>query len=319
MKLRHLTLALVLTGTLTACDQTSLNNGSNTAEAPAMPADKSEVLATVNGKPITADMLALYQQHRQSRTPNTPAQDANAVLDEIISLELASQDGEKKGVDKKPEVHSQIEQQRRTLIAASAFQEQMEANPITDEELKALYEEKTQGGGSEYKARHILVEEKETAETLIVELDKGADFAEMAKEHSTGPSGKSGGDLGWFSPKSMVPEFSDAAAGMEKGSYTKEPVKTQFGWHIILLEDSRESTPPPFEQVKPQLDMMVRNQRVQDYLSALKEAADIQILKTAVVPEPATPEAPADAGGSPSDSSETATEAAPGDTATSNP
>ena len=297
MKLRHLTLALALTGALTACDQTSVNNGANTTAAPAMPADESKVLATVNGKAITANMLALYQQHRQGRTPNSPpAQDAKVVLDEIISLELASQDGEKKGVDRKPEVHSQIEQQRRALIAASAFQEQMEANPITDEELKALYEEKTQGSGSEYKARHILVEEKETAETLIVELDKGADFAELAKEHSTGPSGKSGGDLGWFSPQTMVKEFSDAAKGMEKGSYSKEPVQTQFGWHIILLEDTRESTPPPFEQVKPQLEMMVRNQRVQDYLSGLREAADIQIMEAEVMPEaaPASEEAPAD-------------------------
>lgn len=289
MRLRYLTIALTLAGTLTACDQMtpSTPKDNKAAEAPTAATDDSEVLATVNGTPITANTLAMYQQQRQGRMPNDPsAQNRQAILDEIISLELASQDGQKQGADKDPEFLAQMAQQRRALIASTAFKQKMDSNPITDEELKALYDEKA-GSGNEYKARHILVKDKEKAESLIAELDKGADFAELAKANSTGPSGKNGGDLGWFSPKSMVKPFSDAAAGLEKGSYTKTPVKTQFGWHIILLEDTRESTPPPFEQVKPQLQMMVRNQRVQNYINELRANADIKMMETAPAPAPA--------------------------------
>jgi len=286
MKLRYLTLALAMAGTLTACDKPA---GTGKAAATATPAvtDTSKVLARVNGTPITENTLTLYQQQRQGRAPGGN-QDRKAILEEIISLELVRQDGEARGVDKSPEVQAQIAQQRRAVIASAAFQKQLESNPITDEELKALYDEKTQAG-NEYKARHILVDDKAKAESLIAELDKGADFAELAKEHSTGPSGKSGGDLGWFSPKSMVKPFSDAVVGMEKGSYTHEPVKTQFGWHIIKLEDTRKTTPPPFEQVKPQLQMMVRNQRVQGYISQLRNKADIQIVETTPAPAAAAP------------------------------
>jgi peptidyl-prolyl cis-trans isomerase C len=285
MKLRYLTLALALAGTLTACEKPADNNNDKAAGTQTMPADDSKVLATVNGTPITENTVKLYMEQRQRRSPGSPA-DKKAVLEELISLELVRQAGEAQGIDKSPEVQAQLAQQRRAIIASAAFQKQLEENPITEEELKALYDEKTQAG-SEYKARHILVKDKETAENLIAELDKGADFAELAKEHSTGPSGKSGGDLGWFAPKSMVKPFSDAVIDMEKGAYTKEPVKTQFGWHIIQLEDTRKTTPPPFEQVKPQLEMMVRSQRVQDYIQSLRSKADIQIVESEVAPAPA--------------------------------
>lgn len=292
MKFRYLIAALALAGSLTACDQLSSLTGEDKApEATAKPADDSEVLATVNGVPITANTLALYEQARQSRMPgNAGGQDRAAILEEIINLELASQHGERKGVDKKPEVLAQLAQQRRALVASAAFQRQMKKHPISEEDLRTLYDEKIQAG-NEYKARHILVESKENAEVLIAQLDKGADFAELAMKNSTGPSGKSGGDLGWFSPKSMVKPFSEAVVGMDKGSYTHEPVQTQFGWHIILLEDSRESTPPAFEQVKPQLEMVIRSQRVQDYLNKLRSTAIINITESVTAPAPA--EAPA--------------------------
>lgn len=285
MKLRHLTIALLLAGgfTLSGCDQLPLNQ--QPAPAEKKPVDESPVVATVNGTPITENMLNTYQKQRQGRMPNDPgSHDRKALLDELINLELASQDGEKKGVDKDPEVYNKIEQQRRAVLASAAFARQMRKHPITEEELKALYKEKV-SAGNEYKARHILVDSKEKAETLIAELDKGADFAELAKKHSTGPSGKNGGELGWFSPKSMVKPFAEAVTGMEKGSFTHEPVQTQFGWHIIELEDARETTPPPFEQVKPQLEMFVRNQRVQDYLAKLRKNAQVQVMLADTAPK----------------------------------
>jgi len=291
MKLRYLTLALALAGTLTACDKLADNNTNKAASTPAIPTDTSKVVATVNGVAITENALTLYQQQRQNRAPGNPAnQNRKAILEEIISLELVRQDGLAQGVDKSPEVQAQIEQQRRAVIASAAFQKQLEKNPITDETLKTMYNEKVKTG-NEYKARHILVKDKKTAEDLIAQLDKGADFAELAKKNSTGPSGKSGGDLGWFAPKSMVKPFSDAVVGMKKGEYTHEPVKTQFGWHIIQLEDTRQPTPPPFDQVKPRLEMMARNQRVQDYINSLRSKATIQIVEAEV--KPAAAPAPA--------------------------
>lgn len=284
MKLRYIATASVIAALLNGC-------GGSSSSSPVEPAtaqentknpDTSAVIATVNGQPITEAMLDLYTQQRQARNPGSPAeQDRSAILTEVISLELASQDGEKKGVENTPEVALQIEQQRRAVIASAAIKAEMATEPVTDEELQKLYKEKI-GGGSEYKARHILVEDKDKALELIAELDKGADFSEMAKENSTGPSGKSGGDLGWFSPKQMVPPFSEAVATMKKGEYTKEPVQTQFGWHIIILDDVRESTPPPFDQVKEQLKMFVQNQKIQAYISKLKEGASIDIKEAAV-------------------------------------
>jgi peptidyl-prolyl cis-trans isomerase C len=134
-----------------------------------------------------------------------------------------------------------------------------------------LYAEQLEGSSPmEFKARHILVESQGEANDLIAQLDDGADFAELAKEKSTGPSGPSGGDLGWFPPDRMVPSFSAAVQGLDNGAYTKEPVQTQFGWHVILREDSRESVPPPFESVRDALKQQVEGQKLQEYIESLR-------------------------------------------------
>jgi len=278
MKLAYLTLALGLGGLLAGCDQVPLNAADQSPASTATAVnDTSPVLATVNGSPITEGVVELYEQQLSARRPGNPAgQDRRAILEEVINLELARQGGEKEGLDKDTKIQLQIDQQRRAVIATAAIQHELEANPVSDEELKKIYQEQAPSG-DEYKARHILVKEEDEAKTLIVELDNGADFSELAKQHSTGPSGKSGGELGWFSPKQMVAPFSEAVAGMEKGAYTKQPVKTQFGWHIIILDDTREASPPPFEQLKPQLQAFVQKQRVQAYITRLRESATIEI------------------------------------------
>jgi peptidyl-prolyl cis-trans isomerase C len=269
------------------------------ATAAAAVNDTSPILATVNGSPITEGVVELYEQQLRARRPGNPAaQDRQAILEEIINLELARQGGETQGLDKDTKIQLQIDQQRRAVIATAAIQHELEANPVGDEELKKIYDEQAPSG-TEYKARHILVKEEDEAKTLIVELDNGADFSELAKQKSTGPSGKSGGELGWFSSKQMVAPFSEAVAGMEKGTYTKEPVKTQFGWHIIILDDTREASPPPFDQLKPQLQAFVQKQRVQDYIARLRKSATIEIKEqpTAGAADKAEP-APADAAAS---------------------
>ena len=283
MKFRYLTLALGMAGLLSACDRIPMNQpAQDTASAStAQINDTSALVASVNGTRITEAMLDLYMAQREGRRPGDPsANDRNAVLEEVVSLELARQQGEKDGVDKQLDVALLVEQQRRAVIATAAIKKQLEANPVSEADLRKIYDENI-GGGDEYKARHILVKEQEEARKLITELDKGADFSELAKQHSTGPSGKNGGELGWFSAKQMVKPFSDAVATMEKGSYTKEPVETQFGWHIIMLDDSRESTPPDFEMLKPQIASMVQNQRVQEFIAKLRESASIEIVAQA--------------------------------------
>ena len=165
MKLHHLTLALGLTALISGCDQIPVGSSQDTSAAPV--SDTSAVVATVNGTPITEQGLAVYQQQRHSRRPNDPAsQDREAVLEELINLELARQAGVEQGLDEKPDIALQIDQQRRAVVAAAAIQHQLQVNPVSDEELKKLYDDNV-GDGKEYKARHILVEDQQQARDLM--------------------------------------------------------------------------------------------------------------------------------------------------------
>lgn len=294
MKLHHLTLALGLSALLAACDQIPLTPKEHSGAAPAAVKDDSAVVATVNGAAITERALDLYQQQRHSRRPNdTTGQDRDAVLNELINLELARQAGVQQGLDQQTDIQLQIEQQRRAVIAAATIQHQLQTSPASEADLKKLYDDNV-GDGKEYKARHILVEEQQQARDLIGELDGGADFSELAKQHSTGPSGKTGGELGWFSASQMVEPFSDALAGMEKGSYSKEPVQTQFGWHIINLQETRTAEPPKLEDVKPQLTAMVQRQKLGERLAEMRDKAMVELNEEVVQVKPRQ-EAPAEA------------------------
>jgi peptidyl-prolyl cis-trans isomerase C len=295
-------LALALAAALSGCDQMPMNasneagddSQASAAEGTTAPAaDTSEVIATVNGAPITRNLFEVYKAQRNQGRPGDPnGQNPEVVLDELINLELASQDGIRQGIDQQSEIVAQIAQQRRAVVASATLQQQLADHPVTDEELQAFYTEKTADVGQEFKARHILLKDEETAKNMIAELDKGADFGELAKEHSTGPSGPKGGELGWFAPGQMVKPFSDAVAKLEKGAYTKEPVKTQFGWHVIMLDDVRDLTPPPLEQVKKQLKVVMQNQRLKDYVAGLREKAAIEINEETMPAAPAMPENP---------------------------
>ena len=145
-------------------------------------------------------------------------------------------------------------------------------DPIKETEIKKVYKEKVAGANNqEFKARHILLKTEDEAKTVIAKLDTGTDFVELAKEKSTGPSAKSGGDLGWFAPGRMVPPFARAVAEMKKGNHSKTPVKTQFGWHVIKLEDSRKMESPKYDDVKKQIADSLNNQRVQEYVKKLRK------------------------------------------------
>lgn len=280
MNYRHTLVLIASLAAVSGCDQMqsgSLTDTGNTATS-TTPTVEGVVVATVNNSPITQDVLDVYASQRKAQAGNNEqANSEEAVLNELISLELMRQDAVNKGLNKQPIVIAALDQQTRTALAGAAIKDFMASNPVSDEAAQALYDEQIGVAGKEYNARHILVADEETANEVIKLLDSGSDFSELAKEKSTGPSGPSGGKLGWFGADQMVKPFSEATATLEKGAYTKTPVQTQFGWHVIILDDTRESTPPPFDDVKDRIKLLLANQQLQQYIESMKSSASIDI------------------------------------------
>lgn len=230
-------------------------------------------VAVINGEELPQSLLDAYTQ---TRSPNA----TGAPIDELILQDLLRREALAKGLEKRPEVVALLKVAERNVLANMAVKEFLEANTPDDATLQKTYDEQVgskEGGGEEYKARHILVASEEEGAALIEELDQGGDFEALAKEHSTGPSGPSGGDLGWFSADAMVPAFADAVRTMEKGGHSKSPVQTQFGWHVILLEETRPLEPPSFESIKPQLVQQAQREALTTYMRTLREAAKVEI------------------------------------------
>jgi peptidyl-prolyl cis-trans isomerase C len=247
--------------------------------ASAAPAADHSV-AVVNGSTITQGELDAYSKRR----PKTPATAAHgeggqeSLVNELVAQELLVQEAQKRGLDKSPTVMAELEMLRRGLLAREAVQAYLADHPISDADLKKEYDTLVaKMAGKEYKAKHILLETEDAAKQVIAELDKGAKFDDLAKTKSTGPSANEGGDLGWFSPDQMVKPFSDAVAVLKKGSYTEQPVQTQFGWHVILLEDTRDTPIPAFDEVKDQVRSFMAQRDVQKYLGDLRAKAKVEI------------------------------------------
>lgn len=274
---------IAILAALTGCDQMpgmgQADTGSSENVTVAVATPGGPVVATVNGTPITQDVVDVYTTQRSKSTVHKGSEDPETVLNELIALELMRQEGVSKGLDTKPEVVATLAQQQRTVLAGAAISDFMADNAATDDDARQLYDEQLGKPATEYNARHILLKTKEEAEEVIKMLDDGADFSDLARDKSTGPSGPSGGKLGWFGANQMVKPFSDATAGLKKGTYTEEPVQTQFGWHVIMLDDTRESTPPAFDDVKDRLKVMIASRRLQQHVEEIRKAADIQITK----------------------------------------
>ena len=256
---------------------------------------KSDAIAEVNGVYISKASLETLKAEIAPRMRGQTLPDEQ-LIEELINRELLVQGALKKNLENTPEIVVRLDNMKRSLLAQADLQEYLKDNPVTDEELKAEYDKKMGGdNATEYKARHILVKTEDEGKEIIKELDKGGKFEELAKKKSTGPSGPKGGDLGWFTADRMVPPFSEALIALENGKYTTEPVETQFGWHVILRENSRSKTPPPFESVKEQFRPVMEREKVQAYLEQLRKQAKIEILTTeeVVVEEIDVVEAPA--------------------------
>ena len=232
-------------------------------------------VAIVNGKPVPKSRLDLLMQQAARSGQQQPPDLEQRARDEVVLREVFAQEAEKRGIAASAEYRNQMELARQTILIRELFADYQKKNPISDAEAKAEYDKfKSQSTGTEYRARHILVEKEDEAKALLKQLTAGAKFDELAKKHSTDKgSGANGGDLDFAKPDAYVPEFGQAMAALKKGETTAAPVKSQFGWHIIKLEDTREAQFPPFEEVKPQVVQRLSQQKLQAYQEDLRKKA----------------------------------------------
>ncbi len=235
-------------------------------------------VATVNGTPISQDVWKLYVKARHGGRPLeelTPEQRAET-LDELIAMYVGADEAKKENL-LTGEEGARIDVVRTSSMTELLFKKFTAGKEPTEEELKAEYDSRiAQLPKVEFHARHILVDDEAKAKDLIAQLDKGAGFEKLAKENSKDGSAAEGGDLGWFMPTQMVKPFADALQQLEIGKYSTVPVKSEFGWHIIKLEETRAATPPPYESVKPQLGPMVQQKKFEAYLKELVKTAKVE-------------------------------------------
>ena len=235
-------------------------------------------IAVVNGKAVpTARLNALKAQIEKSGRPVTDDM-LGQLKDEIIAREIFMQEAKKRGLDASDEYKAQLELARQTILIRELFADFQKKNPVTDAEVQAEYDKfAAANGGKEYRARHILVETEEQAKALIAEIKKSGKFEELAKKHSKDPgSGANGGDLDWAAANSYVPEFSGAMVKLDKGQMADEPVKSQFGFHIIRVDDVREAQLPKLEEVKPQIAQQLQQQKMGKFQEDLRSKAKVQ-------------------------------------------
>jgi peptidyl-prolyl cis-trans isomerase C len=255
------------------------------AATPAAPAtDKTAAaapapVATIDGTPITRQEYDIYLKSLlQGRPPvELTVEQRNQVLDEMINMQLLATQGAKEGLDKDKDVAARLNVVRMRVLADAESQKYLKDKEPTDAELHTEYDTDVAAmDKTEYHARHILVASKDQADQIIKKIKGGAKFEDVAKAQSTDGSKANGGDLGWFTLTRMAKPFGDAVKTLKKGEMTQEPVQTQFGWHVIKLEDTRESATPPFEQVKQQVTNGVIQKKLQMYVDSLKKTAKIE-------------------------------------------
>lgn len=234
-------------------------------------------LAIVNGKPVpSARLKALEQQVARSGRP-VDDQVRAQLKEEAILREIFMQEAERRGLRASPEVKAQLELATQTVLIRELFADEQRRHPVTDAELRAEYDRIAQAMGQEYRARHILVDSEDEAKAVLAELAKGAKFEDLARQRSKDKgSGANGGDLDWATPDVFVPEFGQAMAQLGKGQTTAAPVKTQFGWHIIRVDDVRKAQLPDFETVKPQLQQQLQQQKLAKFQDELRAKAKVQ-------------------------------------------
>lgn len=269
---------------LSAASALAAGEAAQTAPAP----DPAKVVANVNGQDITEADLVLAEGDLEQQFSQLPAEKRRAAaLSAMIEIRLLSQKAAEESLDKDAAFQQRMAFLRERALHSALIDRQV-TGAISEEEVRARYDQEISNtpAVNEIHARHILVKTKEEADAIVKQLDGGADFAKLAGENTTDPSGKtSGGDLGWFAPGQMVPEFEKAAFGLEVGTYTKEPIQTQFGWHVIKVEDKRVQQPPAFEEVKTQVRSLLVREKYFALVKSLRDGAKIDIADPALKQE----------------------------------
>ncbi|MBN9340334.1 MAG: peptidylprolyl isomerase [Comamonadaceae bacterium SCN 68-20] len=235
-------------------------------------------LAIVNGKPVPKERAELLkQQVERSGRPITPEVESQ-IKEEVIAREIFLQEAKKRGLEASKDFKSQMELARQTILIRELFADYQKKNPVSDAEIQAEYDKfAAANSGKEYKASHILVEKEDEAKAIIASIKQGAKFEDIAKKQSKDPgSGARGGDLDWANPNSYVSEFTEALLKLKKGEMTAEPVKSQFGWHIIRLDDERQAQLPKLDEVKPQIAQQLQQQKLGQFQEDLRTKAKVE-------------------------------------------
>ncbi len=235
-------------------------------------------VAIVNGKAVPlARVEALAQQVAASGRPVDDTVRAQ-LKEEVVLREIFMQEAQKRGVGATEDFKTQMELARQTIMIRTLFADYQKKNPITDKAIQAEYDKfVAANGGKEFRARHILVESEDEAKAIVKSIKGGAKFEDIAKKQSKDPgSGANGGDLDWAAAASYVTEFSEAMVKLDKGQMTETPVKTQFGWHVIRVDDVRQAQLPPMAEVKPQILQQLQQQQLGDYQRNLREKAKVE-------------------------------------------
>ncbi len=235
-------------------------------------------IAIVNGKAVPKERIeTLKQQVERSGRPISPEMEGQ-IKEEVIAREIFMQEAQKRGLEATADYKAQMELARQTILIRELFVDFHKTNPVTDAEIQAEYDKfVAANAGKEYKASHILVAKEDEAKAIIASLKKGGKFEEIAKKQSKDPgSGARGGDLDWANPSSYVPEFTEALIKLQKGKLTQEPVKSQFGWHIIRLDDVRDAQLPKIDEVKPQIAQQLQQQKLAKFQEDLRAKAKVE-------------------------------------------
>lgn len=245
-------------------------------------ATSTDVVAIVNGKTITQQDFDNYVKIRAQQTQAKETPDDKTLIEELIQRELLKQDAVKRKLYDHPDFIKKIGEMRDNLLMAMAIHAYLEEHPLNDAVLQREYQRQLDSvpAPNKYQVRHILLETETEAKSIIAELAKGESFGTLAKEKSIDTnSAEKEGELGWITKSSVVPEFGTAMANLEKGQYTKAPVQTKYGWHIIQVDDIAKMTPPSFESVKGELKSALQGQLMQSYVEGLVKSAKIKVLK----------------------------------------
>lgn len=271
MKLAVVIVALALAPLAFAQDKPAAKKGP--AKAPA-----KETIATVNGVAVPSSRMDFMLQQQRSRGAPDNDQTRSMIREELVNREVVAQEAQRAGLAKNPDVQMQIDLARQEILVGAYLRDWVRKHPVSDAEVQKEYDRaKSQSGDKEYRARHILVDTEDEAKSIIAQLNKGAKFDELATKSSKDTGSKErGGDLDWNVPAAFDKTFSDAMVKLDKGKYTDTPVHTRFGYHVIRLDDVRETQFPPLAQVKPRITQQLTQHKVDELVRELRAKAKVQ-------------------------------------------